>query len=55
MNGADREAERIANAYERGELSPEEYQDEMRCLRHAVRVNAEEAAERAYREEMERW
>lgn len=51
----DKHAEDIDKRYENGELTNEEYHEEMRSLRAEAREMAEDAAERAYNDSMDRW
>lgn len=55
MRAYEREEERIEQAFANGDLTPEEYREELRELQRDYRAAAEEAAERAYSDEMERW
>ena len=51
----EQEEEILEEQLERGEITPEEYNREMRELERYYRAAATDAAERAYDEEMERW
>lgn len=51
----DREAERIEEAFERGDIDVRGFNEEMQELDRDYRAAAEEAAEVAYRREMECW
>lgn len=53
MNWFDRAAKEIDDLYDQGQLSNEEYQEEMRGLRDEWRESAHEAAEQIYREQMD--
>ena len=55
MSQLDREEDAIAKAYEDGEITLAEYNEEMRTLRREYQWMAEEAAAEAYDREMERW
>lgn len=48
----DRAAEQLAEAHERGEISDDDYQYELRAIGDALQQEAEEAAEQAYRDVM---
>lgn len=51
----ERAEEALYAAYERGELTREQLNKELRELQREYREAAEEAAERAYRDELDRW
>ena len=51
----DREQESIDAAYARHEMSPEEYRRWSRELRLDYEAMAEEAAQKAYLQELDRW
>lgn len=55
MRQIEREEEDIERRYTEGLLTAKEYQEEVRDLYRAYRAQAEEAAEHAYRDELERW
>jgi hypothetical protein len=55
MDMLDREEELLAKAYENGELTLEEYNKELQDMRREYRWLAEEAAQEAYDNEMQRW
>ncbi len=55
MEWFDKEVERLEEELDRGEITTEEYNKEMRELRHALRGEAEEVAERAYNDTMGGW
>ena len=49
------EEDEIQQAYAAGDISNKEMWRQMRELQRAYRADAEEAAEQAYRNEMDRW
>ena len=51
----EREEEILEEELARGDISLDEFNKEMRELQRSYRAAAEEAAERAYDDEMERW
>lgn len=55
MSPYDREEELIQARYANGEIDLTQYNEEMRALQREYQADAQESAERAYREEMERW
>lgn len=55
MRQIEREEEDIERRYAEGLLTAKEYQEKMRDLYRDYRAQAEEAAEQAYRDELERW
>lgn len=55
MSQFDKEMEEIDNRLAAGEITNEEHRKEVRELLRAYRDAAEEAAEEAYRHELERW
>jgi len=55
MNAYEREEQMIYDRYARGEISVQEYNNELRELAREERAERQEAAERAYRNELEQW
>lgn len=55
MSQLEREEEDVERRYAEGLLTNKEYWEEMNALHRAYREQAEEAAEEAYRNELERW
>lgn len=55
MNQWEREEEQLERDLADGLISQKEYQQQLRELQRDYRGAAEEAADRAYRDEMERW
>jgi hypothetical protein len=55
MSQFDREEEALDRAYQNGDITLKQYQDEMRELQRDYRGAAQEAAERAYEDELDRW
>ena len=51
----EREAQYLADALDDGEISIDEYEDQMYELEAAYREAAQEAAQEAYDREMDRW
>jgi hypothetical protein len=51
----EREERILEDQLDRGELSPTEHRRELRELQRDYQAAAEEAAQRAYHDEMERW
>lgn len=51
----EREERMLADALDRGEISPAEYNRELRELHRAYQGMAEDAAREAYDREMDRW
>lgn len=51
----DKEEQYLEDEYEAGRLTLKEFNEEMRELRRSCQAAAEEAAEEAYRTEMDRW
>ena len=51
----DREERILEEQFDRGELSADELRHEIRELQRDYQAAAEEAAQRAYQDEMERW
>ena len=52
MNWIDKAEKELSDALDRGEISPQEFNREMRELQRDVRAEAEEAAEGAYNDVM---
>jgi hypothetical protein len=55
MDAFDREEMALQEQLERGEITIGEYNDEIRELQRDYQAMAEESAQRAYDDEMERW
>jgi len=55
MSQFGREEQELCDAYNRGDISLAEYNKAMQELQRDYRDAAREAAEEAYRQEMERW
>lgn len=55
MDAFEREERRLEEQYENGELSNKEFTKELNELFRDYRASAEEAAQRAYDDEVERW
>jgi len=55
MSPYDREEEAIQARYANGEIDLAQYNREMKVLQCDYQADAQESAERAYRDEMERW
>jgi len=55
MDAYDREEQEIEDQHRRGEITIKEYNKEMRDLQRDWRREAEESAQRAYDDEMNRW
>jgi hypothetical protein len=55
MDQYEREEEELHDSYACGEINEETFNREMRELQRAYRATAQEAAERAYDDELERW
>lgn len=51
----EKEEQAIADAYNDGEISMQEYNEEIRALNDERRWMAQEAAQEAYDREMEQW
>ncbi len=55
MDPLDREIEAIEQAHLDGLITSDEMQKQIRDVVRSYRAEAEESAERAYRDEMDRW
>jgi len=55
MNQYDREEEQLADDLRNGRIDQAEYNRQFQALQRDYREAAQEAAERAYENEMERW
>ena len=55
MDAYEREEQALEDALANGEISLAEFNREIRELQRDYRAAAQESAEQAYREEMERW
>lgn len=55
MDAFEREEQYLEEQLESGAMTIKEYNKEMRELQRDYRAQAEEAAQRAYDDEMERW
>jgi competence protein ComGC len=55
MSQYDMEEQMLEEQYERGEISAKEYSQSLRELQREARWQAQEAAQQAYDDEMDRW
>lgn len=55
MNQYDRELEALDKALANGDISQREYNESLRELENDYRADAREAAEEAYRRELDNW
>ena len=55
MDPYDREYDELERQLADGEISEDEFKRKMRDLQHSYRAAAEESAEQAYQDELDRW